>query len=336
MENYKAFTIFIRNRQKNCKNENRKLDFGKIMTNKEKIGGVTLDYTFYDEDHKYSDGEEIETFILNVFKEERDIFEVMASDYRWPVLYHLSPMRKNIVLPMDLGKNDSVLEIGSGMGAITEALAERVMEVDCVELSKARSLANAYRNKKHENISIYVGSFNKIHLKKTYDVIVLIGVFEYAELYMDNSDPFTSFLRVLHDILKPEGRIYIAIENRLGLKYFAGNPEDHWGKAYFGIEGYTGEKKGAKTFSKSELEQLLKNSGYNNLYFYYPFPDYKLPKLIYSDEYLPKIYDEIPTNVAYDADTFRSFNEQKALDTLKNNDDFKVLSDSFLVEAVKS
>jgi SAM-dependent methyltransferase len=302
---------------------------------KEKIGGVTLDYAFFDENHTYSDGEEVETFILNVFKEEKNIYEILTSDNRWPVLYHLSPLRKNIVLPMDLNKGDYVLEIGSGMGAITEPLAERVQKVDCVELSKVRSLANAYRNKHHDNITIYVGSFGKIQFKKKYDVIALIGALEYTELYIDSPDPFTCFLRTLHDLLKPGGKIYIAIENRLGMKYFAGNPEDHWGKAYFGIEGYNTDKKGAKTFSKSELEQLLKDSGYSNFYFYYPFPDYKLPKVVYSDEYLPKTSDEIPANITYDTDSYRAFNEQKVLNTLKDTEDFKILSNSFLVKAVK-
>ena len=305
------------------------------MKNKEKIGGVTLDYSFYDEDHTYSDGEEVETFILDVFKEQKDIFEVLASDNRWPVLYHLSPMRKNIVLPMDLSKDDCVLEIGSGMGAITEPLSKRVKKVDCVELSKVRSLANAYRNKHRDNITIYVGSFNKIQFKKKYNVIALIGVLEYAELYINSDTPFIDFLKRLYALLKPGGKIYIAIENRLGVKYLAGNPEDHWGKAYLGVEGYNVDKKGAKTFSKSELEQLLKKSGYTNFYFYYPFPDYKLPKYVYSDEYLPKVSDELPANVAYDADSFRVFNEEKVLNTLKNTDDFKILSNSFLVEALK-
>jgi len=302
---------------------------------KEKIGNVTLDYTFYDEAQKYSDGEEVETFLLNVFKEERDIFEVLANDNRWPVLYHLSSMRRNIVLPMDLSKEDVVLEIGSGMGAITEPLSERVKEVDCIELSKVRSLTNAYRNKDHDNITIHVGSFNKIKLKKKYNVIVLIGVLEYAELYIDSPNPFMGFLKALYNLLKPGGKIYIAIENRLGVKYLAGNPEDHWGRSYLGVEGYITEEKGAKTFSKSELEQLLKDSGFTNLYFYYPFPDYKLPKYIYSDEYLPKISDEIPANVTYDADSYRSFNEQKVINTLKSTEDFKIFSNSFLVEAVK-
>ena len=305
------------------------------MNTKEKIGKVTLDYTFYNEDHQYSDGEEVETFILNVFMEERDIFEVLWSDNRWPVLYHLSPLRKNIVLPMDLNKDDSVLEIGSGMGAVTAPLSERVKEVDCIELSKIRSLANAYRNKKRDNITIYVGSFNKIQLAKKYDAIILIGVFEYAEMYINRANPYFEFLKEIYDLLKPGGKIYIAIENRLGIKYFAGNQEDHLGKAYIGIEGYNTDTKGAKTFSKSELEQMLKNCGYTNLYFYYPFPDYKLPTIVYSDEYLPKPSDLIPSNIAYDADSYRTFDEQNALNTLKNTEEIKIFSNSFLIEAVR-
>lgn len=306
------------------------------MQTKEKIGNVTLDYSFYDEDHQYCDGEETEKFILDVFKKDKDIFEVLENDNRWSVLYHLSPMRENIVIPMDLNDSDNVLEIGSGMGAITKPLSERVKQVDCVELSKIRSLANAHRNKEMNNITIYVGSFNKVKFKKKYDVIVLIGVLEYAGLYIDNENPFFDFLKSLNNLLKPEGKLYIAIENRLGVKYFAGNPEDHWGKAFFGIEGYNSDKKGAKTFSKSELEKLLNDTGFKNLFFYYPVPDYKLPKYIYSDEYLPKLSDEIPANVVYDMDdSFRSFDEEKVFKSIKNIKEFMYLNNSFLIEAIK-
>jgi 2-polyprenyl-3-methyl-5-hydroxy-6-metoxy-1,4-benzoquinol methylase len=305
------------------------------MEKKEKIGNVTLNYTFYDENNKYNDGDEVEAFILNVFKEKKEIFDVLASDNRWPVLYHLSPMRKNIILAMDLSEDDHVLEIGSGMGAITEPLSARVKQVDCVELSKRRSLANAYRNMDRNTITIYIGSFNKIQFNTQYDVIVLIGVLEYAELYIDTVEPFKDFLKLLYNLLKLDGKIYIAIENRLGIKYLAGNPEDHLGKPYIGIEGYNTKEKGVKTFSKSELEHLLKNSGFGELYFYYPFPDYKLPKIIYSDDYLPKISDEIPGNVVYDTDNYRGFDEQNVMNTLHSTEEFKFLSNSFLVEAVK-
>ena len=79
----------------------------------------------------------------------------------------------------------------------------------------------------------------------------------------------------------------------------------------------------------------MKDSGFANFYFYYPVPDYKLPKYVYSDEYLPKISDEIPANIAYDTDNYRVFNEQMVINTLKNTEDFKILTNSFLIEAVK-
>jgi len=304
---------------------------------KESIGNVTLDYSFYDENIRYSDGDDIENFILNIFREEKDVLDVLASDNRWPVLYHLSPMRENIIMPMDLNKDDVILEIGSGMGAITAPLSLKVKQVDCVEISKTRSLTNAYRNKDKKNITIYVGSFEKIQFIINYDVIVLIGVLEYAGLYINSSEPYSDFLKKLSTLLKPGGKLYIAIENRLGLKYLAGSPEDHWGKPFFGIEGYNTDEKGAKTFSKSELEQLLLNSGYSDIYFYYPVPDYKLPKLIYSDDYLPKASDEISANIVYEYDNpQRSFDEKKVFNTLKNSIEFKYLCNSFLVEVIKN
>ena len=306
-----------------------------MIMKKEKIGGVLLDYTFYDDNYHYSDGHDIEQFLLNVFKEERDIFDVLASDNRWPVLYHLSPMRQNIVLPMNLKKTDSILEVGAGMGAITASLSERVHNVECVELSQIRSLANAYRNKNRDNISIYVGSFNKVQFKKKYDIIVLIGVLEYAGMYNNDPDPFVSFLEILHDLLKKDGLLYVAIENRLGIKYLAGHPEDHWGRSYIGVEGYLSDEKGAKTFSKSEIESLLRKCGFDKFFFYYPLPDYKLPKYIYSDDYLPKNSDELSIITAYDTDSYRSFDEHIVLNSLKNTVEFKYLSNSFLIEVLK-
>ena len=51
--------------------------------------------------------------------------------------------------------------------------------------------------------------------------------------------------------LAPGGKIVIAIENRLGLKYWAGCAEDHVGKYFEGLEGYHNTK-GVRTYSKKE------------------------------------------------------------------------------------
>ena len=57
--------------------------------------------------------------------------------------------------------------------------------------------------------------------------MVVNGVLEYAMSFTEGKTPYETFLQRMGAYLKPEGRLLIAIENRLGLKYFAGAPEDH-------------------------------------------------------------------------------------------------------------
>jgi SAM-dependent methyltransferase len=301
----------------------------------EKIGGVTLRYTFYDTLNDYSDGDEVEEFILDVLKTEKDVFEVLNSDNRWPVLYHLSPRRENIVEPMDIAKEDEVLEIGAGMGSVTAPLARRAGHVDCIELTKRRSLANAYRNRNKDNIDIYVGNFSKIQLKKKYEKVVLVGVLEYARYYVPGKDPFHEFLKKVYGFLKPGGKAYIAIENRLGMKYFSGAPEDHLGVPYCGIEGYVRTEGEARTFSRSELAKLIADAGFSSSFFYYPFPDYKLPTIIYSDAYPPLAGDALPFSPVYDMPRLSVFSERDAMTSLFGTEEFKYFANSFLVEALK-
>ena len=301
----------------------------------EKIGGVTLNYEFLDESHKYSDGDEVEEFLVSVFKEGRDIIDVLSKDDRWPVLYHLSPRRANITNPMDIKPTDDVLEIGAGFGAVTAPLAKKASTLDCIELSKRRALGNAYRNKDAKNMTIYVGPFSDIELNKKYDVVVLVGVLEYSGLYVGGNDPYAEFMRIIFGLLKPNGRVYIAIENRLGLKYFSGAPEDHLAIPYVGIDGYRNPECKVRTFSRSELATLVTSVGFAEPFFYYPLPDYKLPRIIYSDAVLPRKSDEMPPLTPFDMDRVSVFDEMNALRTLIGTDEFKYFANSFLLEAKK-
>ncbi|MDR2156573.1 MAG: class I SAM-dependent methyltransferase [Clostridiales Family XIII bacterium] len=305
------------------------------MHDTEKIGGVTLHYTFYDTLDDYNDGDEVEEFILDVLKSDKDVFEVLSGDDRWPVLYHLSPRRENIVEPMNIAKSDEVLEIGAGMGSVTAPLSRLARHVDCIELSKRRSLANAHRNRERDNIDIFVGNFEKIRLEKQYEAVVLIGVLEYARYYVPGDDPFRVFLRKAYDFLKPGGKIYVAIENRLGMKYFSGAPEDHLGIPYCGIEGYVRTDGKARTFSRSELDRLIADAGFVSSFFYYPFPDYKLPTIIYSDAYPPLPGDVLPAGPVYDLPRLSVFKERDAMLSLFGTEEYKYFANSFLVEAVK-
>lgn len=304
---------------------------------KECIGKVELDYSFYDDRYVYNEGDEVEECILEIVKESTDYdsqLKAMAEDKRWSLLYQLSKQRENIVGPMNITKTDEVLEIGAGMGAVTGALARAAGKVDCIELSKRRSLVNANRNRELDNITIYVGNFQDIKLEKQYDVVTLIGVFEYAQHYIEAENPYEAFLGNIRKYLKPEGKLYIAIENKLGMKYFSGCVEDHLGIPFVGIEGYTKEQN-VCTFTKSQLERMLAECGYKDVYFYYPYPDYKLPVEIFSDDYLPTKDSTLSNSKAYDLERLSMFDEEKAFSSIKGSEEIKVLFNSFLIEALK-
>ncbi len=296
------------------------------------VGGVTLNYQWYDNQDRYSDGDEVESFLLDVFREKKDIWEVLCTDRRWPVLYHLSPGRTVITEPMRIDPQDTVLEIGAGTGAVTGALARRAAHVDCIELSLQRSLINAYRNEQYDNLRILVGNYEKITLTEKYSIVTLIGVLEYAGLYIHNSEhPARELLMRIREQMKPGGRLYIAIENRLGMKYFAGCAEDHLAYSYVGIEGYHTDTQ-IRTYSKSELTGLLAEAGFSDPVFFYPLPDYKLPSVIYSEDSLATA--GIPPVANYDLHRFRVFDEQKALASM-GGEEFGVFANSFLVEVTK-
>ena len=107
-----------------------------------------------------------------------------------------------------------------------------------------------------------VGNFNDIVLEEKYDYITLIGVLEYAAYYTDAKQPFESFLKRISSYLKEDGKLLIAIENKFGLKYWAGTREDHTGKFFDGLEGYIDTESSVRTFSKEGLKTIIANAGY--------------------------------------------------------------------------
>lgn len=307
------------------------------MDNIENIGKVKLNLKYYGGKDLYSDGE-IEDRLLDIVmnNDEEDYNQIISDSREWTIMYHLSHIRQNIAGSIELDKDTSVLEIGSGCGAVTGALSDRAGSVTCVELSKKRSMINAYRNRHRENIEIMVGNFQDIEKSLgQYGCITLIGVFEYADAYIDSENPYEEFLAIIKKHLKPDGKIVMAIENKMGLKYFAGCREDHFGDYFEGIENYTNTK-GVKTFTRRELELMFNNTGLRSYTFYYPYPDYKFPTKVFSDRYLPKV-GELNTNVQnFDRDRMMLFDEAKVFNTVIEEGMFPVYSNSFLIEIGKA
>ncbi len=299
----------------------------------EKIGNVTLNLSYYRGEDLYCDGD-VEDELLDIVKNNgREEFNsIIEEKCKWPIFYHLSELRTNSVDWIDFEKNSDVLEIGSGCGAITGCLSDKCRFVTCVELSKKRSIINAERNKDKKNIEIYVGNFQDVvtEFNKKFDFITLIGVLEYGGLYINSKSPYVDFLKLIKTLLKPNGKVIIAIENKLGMKYWAGCKEDHIGRYYESIENYTSNS-GIRTFAKNELLEILKSAGFSNNEFYYPYPDYKFATTIYSDEYLPK-KGELNNNMRnFDGERIVAFDEKKAFDTIIDCGLFPEFSNSYIV-----
>ncbi|MBR4808430.1 MAG: glycosyltransferase, partial [Lachnospiraceae bacterium] len=121
----------------------------------------------------------------------------------------------------------------------------------------------------------------------------------------------------------------IAIENRFGLKYWEGAKEDHTGGFFEGLEGYS-EEKGVRTFSRTELEKLAENAGFKDKAFFYPYPDYKLPLMIFSDQRLPGV-GELRSNIKnYDSEKMSLFDQGAVFDGIIENGKFDFFANSYV------
>lgn len=89
-----------------------------------------------------------------------------------------------------------------------------------------------------------------------YDIIIAADIIEYAH------NPAAVLSRI-HDLLKPDGKLLLACDNRLGIRYFCGDQDSFSGKVYDSIENYAHlltwerEEMKGRAYAKAELNMLL-------------------------------------------------------------------------------
>ena len=289
--------------------------------------------SWYSGSDLYSDGD-IEWWILQQLTNGRTPEDLLLESNQWPVLYHFSSLRKNIVQWIDFPRNANTLEIGGGLGAITGELCRKSQKVTCVDLSMMRSRINAERNKLRGNLEIIVANLNDVPLKQDYDVVTLIGVLEYGGRFSEGENPYADFLRKTFSLVKEGGMLIIAIENRMGLKYFAGADEDHYAEPFVGLNHYR-KNEGIQTFDYDEMKQLLGSAGIEQYQFYLPFPDYKFPTRVVSADH-PEFFGESLTEEAnYGAYKVKTFDQKTVFSTLQKFNMLPQFANSFLIIASK-
>lgn len=250
------------------------------------------------EPFRYSDG--AEERLLKVLRQASDksvlSLELLAFQTDWPTLYHLGSSRANLLRPFagTLLKGAKVLELGCGCGAITRYLGEVAGEVVAVEGSPLRAAVASERCSDLANVTVVADRIQNLPpMPGQFDVVTLIGVLEYCGCY--GMTP-VQLLALAKSFLKPAGAFILALENRLGLKYFAGVPEDHLGRSWSGItNGY--RQGGVETWSRKALCGLLSQAGFVQANQFLAIPDYKMPSCVITTEGLDtprKIFDPLP------------------------------------------
>ncbi|WP_411959322.1 glycosyltransferase [Pseudomonas sp. s4] len=232
----------------------------------------------------YNDGDEVESRLKSILDNASDL-TVLSPELRkycadWPSLYHLSSVRANILRPLHTELEGArVLEIGAGCGAITRYLGESGAEVLALEGSLRRATIARARTRDLDKVVVLADRFADFATDERFDIITMIGVLEYANLFTPGNAPALRMVQRARELLKPGGKLVIAIENQLGLKYLAGSPEDHVGLSMYGLENLYRAGQ-AETFGHTELLQILKDGGYSGVNTLLPLPDYKFPHSI--------------------------------------------------------
>lgn len=142
----------------------------------------------------------------------------------------------------------------------------------------------------HENAEIlYLGNSLCAELdeQKQYDYIVAVHVLEFTK------DPVV-FLKKCKDSLKPNGKLLLAVDNRLGLRYFCGDRDSFTNRNFDGIENYRRvsaldrDKQEGVAFDKVTVERFLEEAGFSYCQCFSVLPSIDAPQLLYAQDYLPE------------------------------------------------
>lgn len=246
----------------------------------------------------------------------------------YPYLYHLSLSRMNLIEWMPLSKGMHVLERGALCGALTAGLVNKVRRVTAVTPDVAHGKVLDARCAQSANLRILLEEEwqeSAAQMEGEYDVVLICGDFW---SYKDE-------LPLYYKLLRSDGKLIVADANRLGLRYFAGCQDAYAGGYFTGVEDYPGAAGGARAYSRSEYESILREAGFLGQAFYYPYPDHEFPTSIYSDGWMPSEGELTENRRNFSMDRLQVFDEARAFDSILREGLFGTFSNSFLIIADK-
>lgn len=243
-------------------------------------------------------------------KYKGDTRQILKDHVRLDYLYALSKLRENLMDWYPFREGGTLLEVGSGYGALTGVYAEKVSWVDVLDESEDDLEVNRLRHVKLEgrnNIGYCQGNLLEYRrsCEKRYDYVVFAGSLDERRA--------GEAVEAAKELLKPGGEIIVAVCNPFGMKYWAGAERDE------------------HSFSKESLIKIMSGpEDMGTTTFYYPMPDYRLPVTIFSDGYLPGKGDLTDTITAYDYPPYLAMDVGEGFDRVCEDGQFDRFANSYL------
>lgn len=272
---------------------------------------------------------------LGLSKNEQELVEIFYNydEQYWNRIVHerksaflaqeLFSERENSVRWLDIKQTDRVLEIGSGYGALTGALADQAGSVVSYDISEVCCAINGVRQRSRNNIAIYSGDFDAIRTiasDKKFNLITLIG---------DDTD--LAKLDEYQDLLTFDGRLILGLSNRYGMKYWAGCPTSKYDKQFYFPAAINFAGSSAFGATRAEIERAAHAAGFNFVRFYYPYPDQYFVRSIYSDDFLPSRGDLTLNSFSWVNERLRIFAESDLYDQLLLDGLYPLFTNAFFV-----
>lgn len=172
------------------------------------------------------------------------------------------------------------------------------------------------------------GALTQLLLEKCGTVMSFDGEYDGGDLFdfvvcIDPGEITSELLDRYRSYLNSHGRLLIAFENPYGLQYFSGkrNP-----RTDLPFQFWVGE-------SKKEIENWLKQAGFEGQKWYYPFTNHYFAREIYSENYLPNEFLNHRGHVYIEDDYTKEFDERGLWKEVIRGGAFEFLCNSYLVEA---
>lgn len=214
--------------------------------------------------------------------------------------YVTSPRRLKVLEIVPTQADDSVLEIGCGLGQFTVALSRRVASVQAIDISPEQVRFAELRCRQEGQSKVEfraAGEEGKLPFgDATFSGVIFNLVFEWCASHRaDDAGAFQrKYLSEILRVLKPGGYCLITTKNRFALRYILGARDEHTAGIRFGsalprcctrwLLRFKRLKAGGLLHSHNGLKNILGAAGFKSSESFWLAPEMRYPTVITSTD----------------------------------------------------